>query len=263
MDARLDVRKTLPENAQDYYGRSKKAKAKIPGLEKAIEDTRAQIERLTDKILAEGREREQKAAKSTRKIKWFEKFRWFVSSDGFLVIGGRDATSNEIVIKKHTDASDLVFHADVQGAPFFVVKNPDKNELPEDTVREAAEAAASYSSGWKKGVGELDVYYIMPEQVSKTPESGEYLAKGAFVIRGKRNWMRKTSLRLAVGVGEDDAVLGGPVSAIEKACSVLAVIAPGDLKQGEAVKRVSEILGCALLSDVQRFVPGGKTRIIK
>jgi len=45
---------------------------------------------------------------------WYEKFRWFISSDDFLILGGRDATSNEIVIKKHTEKNDLVFHR-----PFF------------------------------------------------------------------------------------------------------------------------------------------------
>lgn len=262
MDARVDLRKSVPENAQFYYVRAKKAKAKIPGLAKAIEETKGRIARLDDKIRSEAEERKPVEMRPVRKVKWFEKFRWFTSSDGFLVIGGRDATSNEIVIKKHTDPQDVVFHADIQGAPFFVVKNPDKIVLPDDTIQEAAEAAASYSSGWRKGVGQLDVYYIAPEQVSKTPESGEFLAKGAFVIRGKRNWLRKTQLKLAVGLCEGQ-VLGGPNSALEKTCSVFAVIAPGDLKQGEAARRVQGILGEAALCDVQKFIPGGKTRVIK
>lgn len=259
---RVDVRKSVPENARVYYVRAKKAKAKIPGLAKAIKETKVKIARLDDKIRSEAEERKPVERRPVRKVKWFEKFRWFTSSDGFLVIGGRDATSNEIVIKKHTDPLDTVFHADIQGAPFFVVKNPDKKVLPEDTIREAAEAAASYSSGWRKGVGALDVYYIAPEQVSKTPESGEYLAKGAFVIRGKRNWLRRTELRLGVGLC-DGQVLGGPSSAIMKNCGVFAVIAPGDLKQGEAARRVQGILGDVVLSDVQKFIPGGKTQVIK
>ena len=56
------------------------------------------------------------------KREWYEKFRWFISSEGFLVIGGRDATSNEIVIKKHADKNDLVFHTDIKGSPFHLSK---------------------------------------------------------------------------------------------------------------------------------------------
>ena len=31
-----------------------------------------------------------------RKPYWFEKFHWFVSSDGYLVLAGRDAQQNEV-----------------------------------------------------------------------------------------------------------------------------------------------------------------------
>ena len=46
--------------------------------------------------------KEAKAASPLRKDKkeWYDKFLWFFSSEGFLCIAGRDAATNEVVVKK-------------------------------------------------------------------------------------------------------------------------------------------------------------------
>ena len=62
--------------------------------------------------------------KKVRKTYWFEKFYWFISSDNYLVIGGRDRQQNEIIVKKHLVCGDAYVHADVHGSSSVVVKNP-------------------------------------------------------------------------------------------------------------------------------------------
>jgi len=118
----LDLTKSIEENAAAYFERAKKVKKKIGGAEAALNENLKKLEELEhkrDKITAEKSKQEKL---KERKAEWYEKFRWFMSSEGFLVLGGRDATSNEIVIKKHTEQNDLVFHTDMAGSPFFVVK---------------------------------------------------------------------------------------------------------------------------------------------
>src|SRR5690606_27678794 len=132
-----------------------------------------------------------------REMKWFEKFRWFLSSDGFLVLGGRDAGTNEIVVKRHMEPRDIYLHSDIHGAPSVIIKSQGK-EIPETTIQEAAVFAASFSSAWTRGFSSLDVYWVHPEQVSKTPKSGEFVARGAFIIRGSRNYIRGVPLKIAV-----------------------------------------------------------------
>jgi len=80
-----------------------------------------------------------------------------------------------------------------------VIKNPEKKDIPETTLRETAEAAASYSKAWKTGMGSCDVYYVTPDQVSKTAPSGEYLSKGGFTISGRKEYFRGVRLVIAVG----------------------------------------------------------------
>ena len=112
----LDTTKSLEENAALYFEKSKKAKRKVEGIEKTIELTKKKM------FFEEEKKQEQKKYVEAPQKKWYMKFRWFISSDGFLCIGGRDATTNEILVKKHTEKTDLVFHTDLAGSPFFVIK---------------------------------------------------------------------------------------------------------------------------------------------
>ena len=46
---------------------------------------------------------QQKAAvvQQVRKPYWFERFNWFVSSENYLVLSGRDAQQNELLVKRY------------------------------------------------------------------------------------------------------------------------------------------------------------------
>ncbi|AKB48518.1 hypothetical protein MSKOL_2741 [Methanosarcina sp. Kolksee] len=234
----VDIRKTVPQNAQEYYEKVKKFSKKRDGALKAIEDTRMAIEK---KAVA-------KAAKAGRKLQasrkkhWYDRFRWFVSSDGFFVVGGRDADTNEDIFKKYLEKRDLVFHTQTPGAPLTVIKTGGE-EVPESTLQEAAQFAVSYSSLWKAGHFSGDCYWVKAEQVSKTPESGEYVKKGAFIIRGERNYFKDIPLGVAVGLelkGET-RVIGGPVSAVRKHGDYILEIVPGAFNQNDISKKIYRI----------------------
>lgn len=42
-----------------------------------------------------------------RKVHWFEKFNWFISSENYLVISGCDAQQNEMIVKRYMSKGDL------------------------------------------------------------------------------------------------------------------------------------------------------------
>ncbi|MBU4201997.1 MAG: NFACT RNA binding domain-containing protein [Candidatus Altiarchaeales archaeon] len=269
----IDPRQPACANANRYYEKSKKARQKISGAKKALEQTLAKIEKLEKekgRFMEEFREKIPEK-KDIRKKEWFEKFRGFRSSDNFLVVGGKDATTNEILIKKHTEKNDLVFHADVQGAPFFVIKNPEGKEISESTISETAQAAASYSKAWASGMGSCDVYYVKPEQVSKEAPAGQHIGKGAFMIYGKKNFLRDTPLEIGIGFTADGEIIGGPPEAITKNSQHTVRISSGDVKSGQLAKEIKELLiknsaneklKKARLEDIQRLIPSGKGRII-
>ena len=202
-----------------------------------------------------------------RTREWYEKFRWFVSSGGRLAIGGRDAQSNTALIKRRLEDGDVVYHADLFGSPFFVLKDGLKQS--EEEVLELAQATVSFSSGWKTGLGAGDAYWVNKDQVSSTTESGEYLAKGSFVIRGKKNFIRHALIQVAVGLDDAGRVVAGPESAVAKTCSRFVVLIPHREKASDSAKKVLRELsegrqGAApTLDDVLRALPAGGGKIVR
>lgn len=254
MRIELNVSKSIDENASIYFEKAKKAKKKLKGAGEAVEKLKVQLEKLKE-MEELAIEEEKEKDKPARKRQWYEKFRWFFSSEGFLCIGGRDATSNEVLIKKHTEPNDVVFHTDMAGSPFFVIKTEGKKP-GEATMLECASATATYSRAWRGGLGTLDVFYVNPDQVSKEAKPGEYMGKGAFMIRGKTNYMQP-KVECKVGITSEGAVMGGPPTAIEKNTEQSVRLIPGKKKPGEVAKIVKHKLGGGDLDEIIRALPAG------
>lgn len=216
------VNESIENNVGRYYDLVKKFKKKREGALKAMEKP-------LRKKAATGRK-----ALSPRKKKWYHRFRWFYTSDGVLAIGGRDADQNEELVKKYMEGKDLFFHAEVHGASVVILKG--ETVHPE----EVAEFAASYSNAWKAGQFSADVYSARPEQVSKTPESGEYVAKGSFIIRGERVYYRDTPLGISIGIQlEPEAgVIGGPEAAVTGRAKYSVSLMPGRFEPNDIAKKI-------------------------
>ena len=262
----IDAKVEIPENAEVYYEKAKKAKRKITGVHIAIEKTKKEIEKAKNKKEIEMERVTLPQKRVKKELKWYEKLRWFLSSDGFLVIGGKDANSNEILVKKYMDNNDIYFHSDIHGAPSVVIKSEGK-EIPETTLNETASFAASFSSAWTKGFGSQDVYWVHPDQVSKTPQSGEFVKKGAFIIRGTRNYIRAATLLIAVGVVdyEGERLMAGPLDAVKKYTDNYVIIKPGYTKKEALSREIRHKLDqehIVTMDDLVRVLPSGKADIV-
>lgn len=263
MDLEINLTKSVDQNAAIYFELAKKAKRKLQGAMKALEDSRKKLAQLQKEEVKFWEEQQQQAVerqqKSARKREWYEKFHWFVSSEDFLCIGGKDATSNEIIIKKHTEKDDLVLHTDMAGSPFFVIKNG--QQAGEKTIQEAAQAVAVYSRAWKLGQTMADVFYVKPEQVSKEANPGEYLTKGSFMIRGKTNYLHP-QLEYALGLMEGQ-IIGGAEMAVKKQTANYVVVIPGDEQKSSLAKKIKHKLAGGDLDDIITILPAGGGKIKK
>ncbi len=236
IEIELDFSKSVEENAAIYFEKSKLARKKILGLNKAI---------LIQKQKSENKlaEKEKKQLEE-RKKGWFEKYRWFFTSDGLLVVGGRDAHSNEEIVKKHMKQNDIYFHADVFGAPHCVIKLSDSKlkSVPEKSMLEVAQFAVVFSKAWEQGLASADAYSVLPEQVSKSAPSGMSLGGGAFMIYGERNWFKKTPLLAAIGYNsKQKTLMCGPLEAIKKNCSFFVELKLGTVNKNLVAKKLKEI----------------------
>jgi len=259
----LDFRKSVSENAAQMYGEGKKLQEKLKGAEEAVIQTQHELETLKETDVVE----EKKEVRHERQW-WFERFRWFVSTEGNLVVAGRDASSNDLVVKKYLSDGDRYAHADIHGAPSCVIKsrgmNDEKLAISEKTLEEACLFAASYSRAWNQ-FGEASAYWVLPEQVSKTPESGEYVPKGAFMIRGKRNYFR-CKLEVAVGlvpIGNVEKLMGGPVAAIAaRAVKGYAILVPGVTKKSTIAQKLAKAFDVST-DVVEKVLPPGDFTLVK
>lgn len=255
----LAVDKSIEENAASYYDEIKKFRRKIAGA-------RAAMER------AVTGEKRRVARACAGKKRWYHRFRWFHTSDAVLVVGGKDASQNEELVKRYMEGGDLFVHADVHGASVVIVKGKT------DRMDEVASFAASYSGAWKSGHLSADVYSVNPSQVSKTPEAGEYVSRGSFIVRGERQYARNVPLGVAIGLrkGAEAEVIGGPPTAIQAQTPLFVRLVPGRFEPNDAAKKVLRAIKEKLSPDEQReykkiltteavaaFVPPGGSDIVE
>jgi len=266
----FNLRDSIFDNANRYYERGKHAKEKSQGAIFALSDSKRKLAKI-ERELAEAEElkslkpAEMMEALAKRKVamenrEWYEKFRWFISSDGFLVVAGKDTVSNEVLIKKYATQEDVVFHAEITGSPFVVIKSEGK-PVSEQALREAGEFAASFSRAWRENLGTADVYWVKVDQLSKSGPSGESVPHGAFFVVGKRNWTRNTPLKVAIGiiVGEETSFVGGPVDAVKAKTRTYVILLPGDMAGKELLKQILKSLMLKLTKEQRE--KAGKTSI--
>ncbi|XP_076637821.1 nuclear export mediator factor NEMF homolog Clbn [Colletes latitarsis] len=192
----IDLAHTAFGNARMYYDQKRSAAKK---QQKTLESQ--------DKALKSAEKKTKQALKEVqaihtinklRKIYWFEKFYWFISSENYLVIGGKDQQQNEFIVKRCLKSGDVYVHADLTGASSIVIKNPGGNPVPPKTLAEAGTMAVAYSIAWEAKVV-TGAWWVNNDQVSKTAPTGEYLTTGSFMIRGKKNYLPPCQLIMGLG----------------------------------------------------------------
>jgi len=285
----LEVSKTVHQNAQRYFEEASTQKSKAKGAKAALAGTkqaREKAEKRAAKDAAAGRLRSRQRSKRF----WFEKHRWAMLSGGHLLIGGKDAKGNDVVVRKHLSSNDLYFHADLHGAPSCSLKlkdglapnqNPseaipdgvaslqivqnlaegveDARELPESLHAEAAQVAVCWSRAWGSGGAAATAFHARPSQVSKTTETGESLGRGSFVVRGQRNWHRDLPLELAIGMAVVNGVpmpVSGTPATISENFERWGKVIPGREKKENVANRISKATGLAQ-DDLLSCLPSG------
>ncbi|MDE1770095.1 MAG: NFACT family protein [Thaumarchaeota archaeon] len=209
-----------------------------------------------------------------KKKEWFERYRWFITSDGRLAIGGRDSSSNSAVIRKHLNKNDRVFHAEIVGSPFFLLRESTDEDI--SSVKEVSQATVCFSRAWRAGIYGLNAYWVTPDQVKTAAPSGQFIAKGSFVIEGSKNFVQVSTLQLAIGLYEKDEnyqLMCGPPAPIKKHCIYYVIIEPSGVDMAELAKKVKlefmkfkekeEIVKAISMDDFTRVLPAGDSHIVE
>ena len=237
------------------YAEAGEAEAKARRAREALEQAEARLAELE----LRARARRVLEAARRRRREWYERYHWIITRNGFLAIGGRDASQNESVVKRYLGDDDIFMHADIHGAPAVVVKTQGTTPPTEDLL-DAAVIAAAYSKAWRAGVGGVRVYWVWGRQVSKSPPPGEYLARGAFMVYGKKNYLPPIPLRLSLGLALDSEgapmVIVGPEDLVSQRSLAYVVLAPGDARVDDVVEEVRRALAGALPRESRHLALG-------
>lgn len=264
---KIDTNSSLQALASVLFNEAKRQKAAIVSIERLQKKTEKDLEKLRKQVEVS---KDSISVTEIKKKNWYERYRWFNTSDDTLAIGGRDSSSNMAIIRKHLENSDRVFHADIFGSPFFILKAG--KETTDSSLNEVAHATVCFSRAWREAMYGLKAFWVNPEQVKKGAPSGQFLSKGSFVIEGQRNYVRVATLKLGVGLLKQDdryIVVCGPPTCIKKNCICYSMIEPGGLEMTDAAKKIKtefvNMKGDAVKSisvdDFVRVLPAGESHV--
>ncbi|XP_053191485.1 ribosome quality control complex subunit NEMF-like [Scomber japonicus] len=192
----VDLGLSAYANAKKYYDCKRSAEKKEQKTMEAVGKAMKSAEKKTQQTLKEVQT--VMTIQKARKVYWFEKFLWFISSENYLIIAGRDQQQNEMIVKRYLRAGDIYVHADLHGATSCVIKNPSGDPIPPRTLTEAGTMSVCYSAAWDAKII-TSAWWVHHHQVSKTAPTGEYLTTGSFMIRGKKNFLPPSYLIMGFG----------------------------------------------------------------
>jgi predicted ribosome quality control (RQC) complex YloA/Tae2 family protein len=277
-DQFIPADRNLPKLASYIFTRAKELEHGTRTIEEAGQKIKARLVELRNKSLKAENKVEFRKQQSKD---WYERYHWCYTSDSLLLVGGKDASSNSAIIRKHMTESDIVFHAEIHGSPFFVLKDARDKLNITDSINQSAQATVSFSRAWKEGLSVADAYWVLPSQVKKGAPTGQYLPKGAFVLEGKRNFVRNVELKLAIGItvqGNDKyGMICGPDAAILSKSYACITLVPGNLDivatakkiKSEFVRLLSTVQGSLIsyikqypVDDMIRILPSGSFKIM-
>ncbi|MBR4503624.1 MAG: NFACT family protein [Candidatus Methanomethylophilaceae archaeon] len=256
----LDYTKGIDANASDLYQKAKDISDKAGGAKEALEESKTILAR-AQKHIDKAKAAAAGKAEPTKQF-WFERYKWLITPGGKLVIAGRDTHTNDAIVKKHLKENDVYAHADVHGAPSVILK--DGASASEEDLRCTCHFAIAQSKAWVAAVAEGSAFWVYPDQVSKTPNPGEFVPRGAFIIRGKRNYEYHLPMTLTIGeVYYQGArkVMCGP-SECFAGCGKYVEIVPGRGKTGRRSNEIAKMFDVPE-EEVSRILPPGDVEISK
>jgi len=215
----VSIKDSAYGNARTMFAQYRASKEKEEKTMEASTVALKAAEAKAKQQLAEAQKQKQRVqVMPQRKVYWFEKFAWFITSDNYLVVAGKDAQQNEQLVKKYLRPGDAYLHAEVHGAATCILRAKRRRRkdgrtqvipLSDQALRDAGTFTICRSSAWSSKMV-TSAYWVESHQVSKTAPTGEYLTVGSFMIRGRKNFLPASSLEMGLGVlfrlGDDASI---------------------------------------------------------
>lgn len=201
-----EAHRPINEIAEEYFRRYTKARNGRRVIEERMSATEAQVAKAeawlaridaaieaedTDFIntLVEPPKPAPKPVSKKRKAEAaFKGARTFVSTDGFEILVGKKAADNDFLTFRVARSLEMWLHAADYPGSHVIIRNPQKRDIPDRTLIEAAELAAFYSDAREQA--KAAVHYTQRKFVSKPKRS----APGLVSLASHRTLMVKPQI---------------------------------------------------------------------
>ena len=189
-------------------------------------------------------------------FKDYTKYKWFLTSSGNLVVGGKSADQNEsLLLKLKKQKEDLtLMHTSDPGSPFSVILS----ESPSSSdIQECAIFTASFSKAWKqkKEKVQVDTFKLSQLYKLKSMKTGTW---------GVKPPVKRLSVSLAlVLTKQKDKLRAVPERSIKSKKDILLKIVPGDTDKTLLVPQLKSLLPQFNEEDFLSVLPSGGIKIIK
>src|SRR3989344_6673467 len=96
----------------------------------------------------------------------YTKYRWFFTSSGKLVIGGKNSEQNEMLMSEiiKSGLNYIIMHTSTPGSPFTMIVD---EGLSDDDLHEQAVFTGCFSQEWKKGKKSTSIDIFNSKQLTK------------------------------------------------------------------------------------------------
>ncbi|OHT00563.1 hypothetical protein TRFO_07888 [Tritrichomonas foetus] len=191
----IDLRKTAHANASAYFN-------KRGGINEKLQRTTEKEAEVVKKVDREAQAQKRTVAptiQERRKTWWFERFHWFITTENYLVLAGRDRTQNDVLFRHYLKKDDIYLHAEIHGAASVIIKNPTSRPVSPISIQQAAEFAVSRSTAWKSNEP-CQCFWVHAWQVKKNLPGQQPAPQGSFYIVGEKNMMTMTMPQMGIGV---------------------------------------------------------------
>ncbi len=181
IEIQADENLSITETAEKYfkrYTKARNAKAEISKrltiAEKQIAKLLLKKEKIENAILQNdletiesfiGKKKSQQIKNKKGKKDQTTYYREFVSSDGFDIFVGKRSKDNDYLTFRIAKSLDTWLHAADYPGSHVVIRNPNRKDIPHQTIVEAAQLAAFYSKA--KSELKVGVHYTQKKFVNK------------------------------------------------------------------------------------------------
>jgi hypothetical protein len=187
----------------------------------------------------------------------FKKYKWFVTSNGVLVVGGKSAVQNDELMKvvKESGKDYLIMHTSSAGSPFCVIVS-DVDKVKKSDIGECAVFCGCFSRAWREGKRKTKVHLFKSSKVGKL----KGMKVGTWGVLGK---VKEINVELKLVLTKQKNVYRAVPEKSAKV--VLMMICPGKIDKRKVVNKIKELLKDEKVKEDELLsaLPAGGVRICK